>query len=105
MNRREVLYSIAGGLAAAAVGDWGTVYGAGQAKRKRLGIAQFSYNIRLRAERSSRVKGRLSEPMYFLDHCHRIGAGGVQMDIGVRNRMYTRKLCEKAQSYDMFIEG
>lgn len=105
MNRREVLYSIAGGLAAAAVGDWGTVYGAGQGKRKRLGIAQFSYNIRLRAERTGRVKGRLAEPMDFLDHCHRIGAGGIQMDFGVQNRMYTRKFREKAQSYDMFIEG
>lgn len=105
MNRREVLYSIAGGLAAAAVGDWSTVYGAGHGKRKRLGIAQFSYNIRLRAERTGRVKGRLAEPMDFLDHCHRIGAGGIQMDFGVQNRMYTRKFREKAQSYDMFIEG
>jgi len=105
MNRREVLYSIAGGLAAATIGDPGRIYGVEQAKRSQLGIADFSYNIRLRAERTGRMKGKLADPLNFLDHCHKIGAGGVQMNIGVRDEVYTRKLREKAQNYDMFIEG
>ncbi|UCG58608.1 MAG: sugar phosphate isomerase/epimerase [Phycisphaerales bacterium] len=105
MNRRDVLHSIAGGLAAATIGDLPIVCGAGQARRSRLGVAQFSYNIRLRAERSGRVKGRLADPLNFLDHCRNIGAGGVQMDIGVRDDAYTRKLRERARSYDMFVEG
>jgi sugar phosphate isomerase/epimerase len=105
MNRREVLYSIAGGLAAATIGDPGRIYGAEQAKRSRLGIADFSYNIRLRAERTGRMKGKLADPLNFLEHCHNVVTGGIQMNIGVRDEEYTRKLRDKAQNYDMFIEG
>ncbi len=105
MNRREVLCSIAGGLAAATIGDMRRIYGAERDKRSRLGIADFSYNIRLRAERTGRMKGKLDEPLNFLDHCHKVGAGGIQMNIGIRDEDYTRKLREKAQNYDMFIEG
>jgi sugar phosphate isomerase/epimerase len=105
MNRREVLFSIAGGLAAATIGDLGKVYGAEQAKRSRLGIADFSYNIRLRAERTGQMKGKLGDPLNFLDRCHKVGAGGIQMNIGIRDEDYTRKLREEAQNYDMFVEG
>ena len=115
MNRREVLCSIASGLATATIGDLGRIYGTEQAKSARLGIADFSYNIQLRAERSGQMnpahqrwawmKGKLGDPLNFLDHCHNIGAGGVQMNIGIRDEDYTRKLREKAQNYDMFIEG
>ncbi len=105
MNRREILCSIAGGLAAATIGDLGKIYSAEQAKRYKLGIADFSYNIRLRAERTGRMKGKLADPLNFLDHCHKVGAGGIQMNIGIRDEVYTRKLREKAQNYDMFIEG
>ncbi len=105
MNRREILCSIAGGLAAATIGDLGRIYSAEQAKRYKLGIADFSYNIRLRAERTGRMKGKLGDPLNFLDHCHKVGAGGIQMNIGIRDEVYTRKLREKAQNYDMFIEG
>ncbi len=105
MNRREVLFSIAGGLTAATVGDLTRAYGTGQAGKSRLGIADFSYNIRLKAERSSRAKGSLGDPLNFLDHCNNIGAGGVQMNIGARDEDYTRRLRQKAQAYNMFIEG
>ncbi len=105
MNRRELLYSIAGGLSAVTIGDMAMVYGARQRKRKQLGIAQFSYNIRLGAERSGRVKGQLDDPLSFLEHCHKVGAGGVQMGIGIRDKEYVRKLRRNAEAYDMFIEG
>jgi sugar phosphate isomerase/epimerase len=99
-----MLISTTTGLAAFALGDVARVRG-GRAGKARLGIADFSYNIRLRAERSGRVKGRLADPVSFLDHCHKVGAGGVQMNIGVRDEVYTRKLRENAEAYDMFVEG
>lgn len=105
MNRREVLYSIAGSLAAATIGDLRRVDGAEQDKITRIGIADFSYNIRLRAERTGQMKGNLGDPLNFLDRCHKVGAGGIQMNIGIRDEDYTRKLREKAQNYDMFVEG
>jgi len=105
MNRREVLYSIAGGLAAATIGGAGRIYGKEKIKNSRLGIADFSFNIRLRAERTGKMKGNLGDPLNFLEHCHNIGAGGIQMNIGVRDEAYTRKIRQKNTRYDMFIEG
>lgn len=105
MNRREALFSIAGGFTAATVGNLTKVYGADQNRKSRLGIADFSYNLRFRAERSRRMKGGLSDPLNFLDHCYNIGAGGVQMNIGARDEDYTRRLRQKAEAFDMFVEG
>ena len=105
MDRREVLCSIVGGLAAATIGDMGRIYGMEETKSSRLGIADFSYNIRLRAERTGRMKGKLGDPLNFLDHCHNIGAGGVQINISVRDEAYARKLRQKAEAYGMFVEG
>lgn len=105
MNRREVLFSIAGGMTAATLGNLTRVYGASQAGKSRLGIADFSYNIRLRAERSRQAKGSFGDPLNFLDHCHKIGAGGVQINIGARDENYTRRLRQKAEAFDMFVEG
>jgi len=105
MNRRTLLHSIAGGLAFVAIDELPKVYSSQTAQRKRLGIANFSYNIRLRAERSGTVKSRLADPLGFLNHCHEIGAGGVQMNIGVRDKAYIQKLRRQALSSGMFIEG
>lgn len=105
MNRRDVLRSIAGGLTAATIGDLTGVYGAGGSGKSRLGIAQFSYSARLRADRSRSARDRLSGPLNFIDHCHKVGAGGIQMNIGVRDRDYASKLRRKADAYGMFVEG
>jgi sugar phosphate isomerase/epimerase len=105
MNRREVLYSIAGGLAAATIGGACRIYDTEKVKKSRLGIADFSFNIRLRAERTGKMKGDLGDLLNFLDHCHNIGAGGIQMNIGVRDEAYTRKIRQKTKRYEMFIEG
>jgi sugar phosphate isomerase/epimerase len=105
MNRRELLYSIAGGFAAATIGGSCRTYDTEKVKKSRLGIADFSFNIRLRAERSGKMKGNLGDPLNFLDHCHNIGAGGIQMNINVRDETYTRKIRQKTEKFDMFIEG
>jgi len=100
-----MLLSIAGGLTAATIGNPTSTYGAGQTRQSRLGIADFSYNIRLRSERSRQAKGSLGDPLNFLEHCHNIGAGGVQMNIGTREEDYISRLRQKAEAFDMFIEG
>ncbi len=105
MNRREALYSIAGGLAAAAIVSRGTAYGAAQAKKKRLGIDRFSYNVRGGAERSGAVPALVKEPLDFLRHSHSIGAGGIQDDIGSRDEAYATQLRRYAEEHDLFIEG
>ncbi len=82
-------------------------------KKTKLGIVKFSYSIRLKAEQAGHIKGQpairmageLGDPLNFLEHCHQAGAGGVQMDIGVREQTYIGRLREKAEAYGMFVEG
>jgi len=105
MNRREALFSIAGGLFTSALTTQKRVLGSEKNKITKLGIANFSYNIRLKAERSGQAKGQLKDPLNFLEHCHQIGAGGIQMNIGIRDEAYTRKLRLNAEKYEMFVEG
>lgn len=105
MNRREAIHTIAAGLAAAAVISRGTACGAAHAKKKRLGIDRFSYNIRAGAERSKAVPALIREPLDFLKHSHSIGAGGIQDDIGSRDEAYASQLRRYAEEHDLFIEG
>ena len=105
MDRRDALHLIAGGLTAATIGDLTLVYGGGRDGKSRLGIAQFSYSARLKADRSKQSTESLSDPLNFIEHCHNIGAGGVQMNIGIRDQDYTAKLRQKAEDFEMFVEG
>lgn len=99
MNRREVLFSIAGGLAASRLQSPVLAAGPSTAKKSQLGIDTFSYNIRFRSDR------QLRDPLNYLEHCHQIGAGGAHMEIGVRDEAYARQLRSNAERYGMFIEG
>ena len=105
MNRREVLRSIAAGLGAAAIARQVRVCGAKQSKRKRLGIARFSYSVRGKAERSGEIPARIGDPLGFLKHCQGIGAGGIQDNIGARDEAYVSRLRRYAEDHDLFIEG
>jgi len=99
MNRREVLFSIASSMAGSMLRAPAWAVESAIPKRTKLGIDSFSYNIRLRTDR------QLGDPLSFLEHCHQIGAGGVQISIGFRDEAYIRKLRSNAEKYEMFVEG
>lgn len=105
MNRRELLFLIAGGGLASVLGAAAPVLSPERQKKSKLGIADYSYNLRLTAERSGRMKGQLEDPLNFLEHCRQAGAGGIQIDIGVRDQPYIARLRKTAEAYGMFVEG
>ncbi|HEY7327269.1 MAG TPA: TIM barrel protein [Gemmataceae bacterium] len=76
----------------------------GADRRKHLGVVQYSYALRLAAERTSGKSG-LADPLTFLEHCHEIGAGGVQIGLGVRAPEYLATLRKKAAEHSMDLEG
>lgn len=105
MNRRELLSSIAGGVAA-----WFVPSGNARARsagntRSQLGIAQFSYNLRLRAERARKRPVCIGDPLSFLKHAREIGAGGIQTSLGNRDETYAGQLRAYAEAHDLFVEG
>ena len=73
-------------------------------KRTHLGVVQYSYAIRLSEDRAAGKIG-FNDPLAFLEHCHRLGAGGVQTGIGIREREYLTGLRKKLNEYAMYLEG
>jgi len=81
------------------------LFGAEGARQKRLGVCTYSYNLHWKAARDGNAKTRFKDPPEFLEYCHELGAGGVQMTIGSRDANYTSRLRERAQSREMYLEG
>jgi len=65
---------------------------------KRLGIGMHSYGFHWRAK-------RFDDALTFLEHAHKLGAGGVQVSIGQRDAAYTRKLRERCEEWGMYLEA
>jgi sugar phosphate isomerase/epimerase len=92
-------------LAAAASLPWlQELTHAEEKKREHLGVVQYSYALRLAAERGTDKIG-FADPLTFLEHCHMLGAGGVQTGIGRRERDYLLRLRRKAEEHGMYLEG
>src|SRR5262249_54283683 len=96
LTRRELL--------ATAVAAPATLAALAAAPRPRLGIASFSYHLRLAAERAAKKPG-LADPLTFLEYCHKLGAGGVQLGLGTRDAAYAARLRKQAEEWGMFVEG
>ena len=119
MNRREALFSIAGGVSACLFGSpvhpvrWrplGLSHGAKThasqpTKQTRLGICIHSFPIRSRVKKLGGGKPTFGEPSSFLEYCHQLGAGGIQVELGIKDETYTSKLRRQAEGHDMFVEG
>lgn len=73
-------------------------------RRPRLGVVLYSFSIRLAADRAAGAPG-LADPLAFLEHCHRQGAGGVQVGLGQRDPEYVARLREKLDAWGMYLEG
>lgn len=98
-NRRQFL------AAAAALPFASVLAGAADSdRRKRLGVVQYSYALRLSSDRAAGKTG-MSDPLTFLEHCHELGAGGVQVGLGTRDKDYLARLRKKLETYDMDLEG
>src|SRR2546422_695252 len=103
MTRREMLSLLAG--AAPLLGAVPSLFGAEGTPPKRLGVCTYSYNLHWRAAREGNPKARFKDPLEFLEYCHQLGAGGVQVAIGSRDASYTGRLRERAQGWAMYLEG
>jgi sugar phosphate isomerase/epimerase len=81
------------------------LFGAEGAGRKRLGVCSYSYNIHWKAARDGHPKVQFKDTIEFLEYCHELGAGGVQIGVGSQDTDYPKKLRAKAEAYEMYFEG
>jgi 3-oxoisoapionate decarboxylase len=105
MNRRQFLLSAAGGSAAVVMFHSLSALGAAASSKSKLGIADYSFNIRNTAKGAGQRLKPLEDPLDFLQYCQGLGAGGAQMEIGIRDSQYSAALREYAEAHGMFIEG
>jgi sugar phosphate isomerase/epimerase len=73
-------------------------------KRPHLGVVQYSYALRLSADRAAGKPG-FRDPLTFVEHCHELGAGGLQIGIGTHEKEYLARLRKKLDAYGMDLEG
>lgn len=104
MNRREML-----GLPGTSLGTIvccpSLVAAETAAGRKRLGIGMHSYGFQWQAGRDRHSKAQFSNAIEFLEYCHKLGAGGVQVAIASREITEATRIRAKAESYGMYFEG
>jgi sugar phosphate isomerase/epimerase len=75
------------------------------ADTKRLGVVIHSFAVRAAADRAKAPAARITDPLVLLEHCHALGAGGIQTGIGVRDQDYIARLRRQLDAYGMFLEG
>lgn len=73
--------------------------------RSKMGIADFSYAARRRLDRARGRDAGLNDPLNFLEHAHRVGSGGIQTGLGVRDKAAISKLRARAEEYGMTVQG
>jgi sugar phosphate isomerase/epimerase len=103
LTRREMLASCVAAVPALAGLSSGAEPPA-DAPRQRLGVVAYSFSIRLAADRAAGTPG-LADPLAFVEHCHRLGAGGVQVGLGERDRDYVSRLRDALEAHRMYLEG
>jgi sugar phosphate isomerase/epimerase len=78
---------------------------AGEAPKTGLGLVIYTQIIRRRILKAQDPAVDLLEPSQFLEHCHGLGAGGIQIPLGVLADDTCESLRAKANAHGMFIEG
>ncbi|WP_196782270.1 sugar phosphate isomerase/epimerase family protein [Bremerella volcania] len=104
ISRRTLL-----GIAAAAIPlglhASGIVLGDESARATNLGLVQYCCKIRRNWMRREDSEFDLFSPLNFMKHCYAVGAGGMQVTLGVMKKTEIDQLREFAESKDLFIEA
>jgi sugar phosphate isomerase/epimerase len=93
LTRRELL------AACAAVPALTPLFSA-EPERTGMGVVIHSYPIR-----SADKQAHFDDPITFLEHCHQVGAGGIQTSLGSKDDVYIEKLRKRAEAWGMYLEG
>ncbi len=105
MYRRDWLRLIAGSCAAASMPWSAKAWPAEPPGRTGVGLVTYCCGLRQKAEKRKDPNRDLLDPLTFLEHCRRLGAGGIQVPLGGWDAEYAGRLRRRADQYGMYIEG
>ncbi len=100
LNRREFLQRSALGAAAFSLGNLPGIF-----KTQPMGIVVHSYASRWNSKTPSVKYPGFKDAVELLEHCHKIGAGGVQTTVGNWTPQIARQLRSLTEKSGMYLEG
>src|SRR5690606_12208243 len=74
-------------------------------KDKKMGVVVHSYASRWQSETQSARYPAFTNAVELLNHCHEIGAGGIQVMIGDWPMDFAKKVRDRREHLGMYIEG
>ena len=77
---------------------------AGGANRGRMGLTVWACKL-LRSVRVDAGEPDLNDPFVFLEHCRELGAGGMQIPLGVMSDADAERLRERAAAHGMYVDA
>lgn len=75
------------------------------AKDNRMGIVVHSYGSRWNSKVESQKYPGFANAIDLLDHCHQIGAGGVQVVVNGWSADFAKKVRDKREQLGLYLEG
>lgn len=73
--------------------------------KKRMGVSVASYAIRWRSSSESTNYPPFKHALNLLEHCHKIGAGGIQVGVGNWTADYAGKVRDRREQLGLYLEG
>lgn len=74
-------------------------------RKTRMGIVAYNCGLRSKWLKQNDPSYNLLEPLTFLKHCQTLGAGGMQVNLGVLEPAAAVAMREYSQAHDLFIEA
>jgi sugar phosphate isomerase/epimerase len=103
LNRREALATLSLASSALICGQ-SSALGATDSPRTRMGIVTYAFGIHQRNNWQGRHAG-LSPAMALLEESHRLGAAGIQIDLGPKEADRATELRHRLEQYGMYLEA
>ena len=75
------------------------------AKDTRMGIVVHSYWSRWNSKADSKKYPAFTNAIQLLDHCHQLGAGGVQVIVNGWSTDFAKKVRDEREKYGLYLEG
>lgn len=100
MERRDFLHKTALGTIAMALPSLPVFY-----KEMQMGIVVHSYGSRWNSKIESKKFPGFKDAVEMLDHCHKIGAGGVQVVVKDWTADFAKKVRSKQDKSGLYVEG
>jgi sugar phosphate isomerase/epimerase len=105
MNRREALNVMAGVATTALCNSSMPALAELSDGKTGLGLVVYCCALRRQMMKQEDATADLFEPLTFLAHCRKLGAGGAQMSLGIREPKDARAIRQQAERDGLYVEA